>query len=252
MLNEKALAIKEKKAKGEKIACLTAYDALTAQILDEAGIDIILVGDSVGNVILGYEDTIPVTIEDMVHHTSAVRRRTKNALLVADVPYIPQNNAEAALIEYSQKLVQDAGADAVKIEGVKYLQAIKKLIKNGIPVMGHIGFTPQTGEPPKVKGKIGKEADQLLSDAKALEEAGVFSIVLELVDDEMSKKISMFLKIPTIGIGSGSYCDGQVLVTHDMVGLTQGKVPKFVKKYADLAKDFKKAVEQFIGQVKGV
>ena len=245
-----ALTIKEKKKAGEKITCLTAYDALTAQILDEAGIDIILVGDSVGNVILGYDNTLPVTRQDMLHHTKAVRRKTKNSLLVTDMPYSSLNSVEDTVYNDALVLVNDGGAEAVKIEGAAHLAAIKRLKAAGVPVMGHLGYLPQSSDTARTYGKDAEEAGQLVQSAKQLEGAGVFAIVLELVEPELAKKITEAVSIPTIGIGSGPFCDGQVLVTQDIIGLYQGKVPKFVKQYADLGSLFKKAVGDYISDVK--
>lgn len=238
------------KSKKQKITCLTAYDAPTAQILDEAGIDIILVGDSVGNVILGYDNTLPVTMTEMIHHTKAVSRKTKHALLVSDMPLESFKSGEHIAYKDAIKLIKDAGAEAVKIEGTNHLKTIKKIVKAGIPVMGHIGYTPQTVSKPRMFGKNEKEMNCLLNSAKKLEGIGVFAIVLELIAPLAAKKITGSISIPTIGIGSGPFCDGQVLVTHDMVGLYCGKTPKFVKQYADLGTMFKKAVADYISDVK--
>jgi len=233
----------------EKITCLTAYDAPTAKLLDEAGIDIILVGDSVGNVLLGYENTLPVTVEDMLHHIKAVKRGTKNALITGDMPLSAFSQGQDAAYRNALKFL-DAGADAVKIEGTEHIGLIKKLTSSGVRVMGHIGFTPQLEGKPSVHGKTVEDAEKILHSAVELEAAGVFAIVLELVEKNTAKAVSASVSVPTIGIGSGPYCGGQVVVTQDMVGLYQGKVPGFVKQYADLGSQFKKAVKDYISEVK--
>lgn len=249
MLKVTPQTLTDKKNNREKITCLTAYDAPTAKLLDEEGTDIILVGDSVGNVILGYENTLPVTVEEMLHHIKAVKRGVKHALIVADMPLSSFKNGQDEAFKNAVRFKQ-AGADAVKIEGTGHAGLIKKLATSGIPVMGHIGFTPQSVAAPSVHGKTKEGTSKLLSDAEALQEAGVFSLVLELVEKNSAGTITGFLKIPTISCGSGPLCDGQVLVTHDIVGLYQGKVPSFVKKYADLGALFKKAVSDYLSDVK--
>lgn len=242
--------ILDKKKNNEKIACLTAYDAPTAFLLDNSGIDIVLVGDSLGNVVLGFEGTRQVTIEDMVRHTRAVRSKLDRALLVSDLTYDSFRKGDALIIKNALRLKDEAGAEAVKIEGAVNLEAIKKMILAGIPVMGHLGYLPQTGLEPRMFGKDGGEFRGLLDDAKALQSAGVFSIVLEMVDHAAAEKITEALDVPTIGIGSGPLCGGQILVTHDMVGLYPGRPPKFVKQYADLGSEFKKAVGKYADDVK--
>lgn len=229
----------------QKITMLTAYDYPLARILDECGIDIILVGDSLGNVILGYENTLPVTMEDMIHHTRAVRRGVKRSLLIADLPYQSYDEPKKAL-RNAQRLIE-AGAEGVKPEGIDYLDSIKEIIKVGIPVMGHLGFLPQ-----KVKELGGykvQRSPKIIEEAKILEKAGVFAIVLEMVPDELAKEVTESVKVPTIGIGAGPYTDGQVLVTYDMLGLYPHP-PKFAKKYVDLEKEIKKAVGKFIDEVR--
>ena len=238
--------IKSMKGK-EKIAVLTAYDYSTAKTMDEAGIDIILIGDSLGMVVLGYENTLSVTMEDMMRHTGAVARGTKNALIVADMPANSYNDKEMAALN-AEALIK-SGADTVKIENEP--EIAKFLVDNNIEVMGHIGLTPQTATNFKVQGKDKETADKLIRLAKELEEAGCYSIVLECVPVELAKKIMESVSIPTIGIGAGPYCDGQVLVSNDMVGLYDRLSPKFVKKYADLGKDMKKAFLQYTQEVKG-
>ncbi len=238
-----------KKQSGGKMTVLTAYDFPTASILDSAGVDIVLVGDSVGNVILGYQNTAPVTIQDMLHHTKAVRRGVKNSFLVADLPFASFSDRAVSLSD-ALSLLNEAGADAVKIEGIEHIGLIKELVSKGFNVMGHIGYTPQTDDHASMKGKDEQGIQRLLDSAKQLEDAGVFAIVLELVERNAAKKVTDSLKVPTIGIGSGPFCDGQVLVTHDLVGLTQGKVPKFVKQYASLGNEYEKAVKEYIAEVK--
>lgn len=241
------------KSKGKKITMVTAYDYPTARIVDEAGIDIILVGDSLGNVVLGYENTLPVTMQEMLHHTKAVKRGVKRALLVADMPYLSyQIDIKDALIN-AGKFIKEAGAEAIKIEGgSKNIELIKRLIDCEIPVMGHIGLTPQSllrfgGY--KVQGKSQAKIDELIRDSKELEKVGVFSIVLEGIPYEVSKIITQSLSIPTIGIGAGPYCDGQVLVFHDLVGLSPEPIPKFVKKYLNARELFINALKSYIKDV---
>jgi 3-methyl-2-oxobutanoate hydroxymethyltransferase len=225
----------------EKLVVLTCYDYNTAKILEEMGVDIILVGDSLGNVILGYESTKDVTMQDMIRHTGAVRRGAVGTFIVADMPYKSDRNFELAL--ENANLLIDVGADAVKIEG--NAEVCKVLVQNGIAVMGHIGHLPQTAKKPFVHSET-----KLMEDAKALEEAGCFAIVLEMVDSELAKKISEALKIPTIGIGAGSYCDGQVLVINDILGTYEDFKPKFVKRYANINDEIRKAVKQYKKEVK--
>ncbi len=242
------------KESGEKIAMLTAYDWPTALLLDRAGIDVLLVGDSVGNNILGYESTIPVTMEEMIHHTKAVRRGVKRALLVGDMPFLSyQISAEQALAN-AGRFLKEGGAEAVKLEGgAEMADIINLLVRRGIPVMGHIGLTPQRAAQLgglKVQGRDEETAQKLLNDAKILEEAGVFSIVLEAVPWALAKLITERVKIPTIGIGAGPYCDGQVLVVTDMIGLSLGISPKFSKRYANVAAEIERAAKEFLSEVK--
>jgi 3-methyl-2-oxobutanoate hydroxymethyltransferase len=229
-----------------KLVMLTAYDHPFATILDEAGVDIVLVGDSLGNVALGYKNTLPVTMEEMVIHTKAVARGVKRALLVADLPFGSYQQNDEQAVANSIKLVK-AGAEAVKLEGTGYLSAIKKIIKAGIPVMGHLGFTPQAVNllGARVQGRGAKEAKKILGEAKALETAGCFAIVLELIPDELAAKITKAVKIPTIGIGAGQRTDGQVLVTNDLLGLYENP-PSFVKPKANLRSIALKAIREFI------
>lgn len=246
--------LQEKKERDEKITMLTAYDYPMARLVDEAGIDIILVGDSLGMVVLGYDSTLPVTMEDMIRHTQAVRRGTRYALLVGDMPYKSYDTKNGAIAN-ALRFIKDAGCDAVKLEGgTESLEAAKSILDAGIPVMGHLGLTPQSIEKLggfKVQAKTAEAAKVIIDDAKKLEKVGCFSIVLECIPSQIAKIITEELKIPTIGIGAGPNCDGQVLVTNDMLGLFDRFVPKFVKQYIKLStqilegiKAFKKDVEE--------
>ena len=247
--------LQAKKEKGDTIVALTAYDFPIAKIVDEAGIDLILVGDSLGMVVLGYENTIPVTMEEMIHHTKAVARATKRAFVVGDMPYFSFHLSEEDTVFNASEFLKEAGARAVKIEGAsrKRLKLIETLIEAEIPVMGHVGLTPQSihhfGQF-KVKGKEINEAKKIVTDALNLEKAGVFSVVLECIPMELARIITEELKIPTIGIGAGPYCDGQILVFHDLVGFSNGYLPKFVKKYVDLHEVLSGAVKGYIDDVK--
>ncbi len=241
--------ILEKKSLRERITCLTAYDYPTARLVDEAGIDMILVGDSLAMVVLGYENTLPVTMKEMLHHTRAVRRGVKRALLIADMPYGSFHLDVASAVANAVRFVKEGGAEAVKVEGgEKRLELIARLVEAEIPVMGHIGLTPQSVHALggfKVQGKSIEAAEQLLRDARAVEAAGAFSIVLESIPRELAARITRELKIPTIGIGAGPDCDGQVLVFHDLVGLSFSVQPKFARRYVDLAAQIHNAVEGF-------
>lgn len=242
--------IQKKKVTGEKITMLTAYDAPTAEILDESGIDIILVGDSVGTVISAYPNTLPVTVEEMIYHTRAVTRKVKRALVVIDMPFMSYQVSAEEAKRNAGRMIKESGAEAVKIEGGKTVaDTIKAIVDIDIPVMGHIGLTPQSIH--KFGGyKIQRHREKLLEDAKAVEEAGAFAIVLECVPEEIAKEITETLSIPTIGIGAGRYCDGQVLVIHDLLGLLGDFRPKFVKKYVDLRTIIANAVRDFIEDVR--
>lgn len=236
----------------KKIVALTAYDFPFAKLLDESDIDIILVGDSVGMVSLGYETTLSVTMEEMLHHAKAARRAVKHALLVADMPFASYENPEKALLNAS-RLTKEGGADAVKLEGgAQIMKEVKALMEYEIPVMGHLGMTPQSIKELggyKVQGKSKEEADVIFEDALALEKAGIFSLVLECVPASLSKRITGALKIPTIGIGAGIETDGQVLVLHDLLGFPSPVRPRFVRQYADLSSVIKKAVENYRNDV---
>lgn len=244
--------IVDMKKAGKKISVLTSYDYALASLCDKAGVDILLVGDSAGMVILGYEDTIPVTMEQMEIFVGAVSRAKQNALVVGDLPFMSYQASISDAITNSGRLIK-AGADTVKLEGGSVMaDTISAIVKTGIPVMGHIGFQPQTtalSQGYKVQGKTFEAAKQLIEDAKALEEAGAFSIVLEMVSHEVSKIISESIDIPTIGIGSGLHCDGQVLVIHDILGLYEKLKPKFAKQYLSLSNDVIQAVSKFKSDV---
>lgn len=225
---------------------LTAYDYPIARILDESGIDIVLVGDSLGNVMLGYRNTLPVTMTEMIVHTQAVSRAVKRAMVVADMPFGSYQSDPSLAVKNAVDLIK-AGAEAVKVEGAEYVEVIRRILKAGIPVMGHLGFTPQSVYKigTRVQGLGTREKSRLLKDARALEKAGCFAVVLEMVEPKLAQQIKKALKIPVIGIGSGENLDGQVLVTYDLLGLYP-KPPKFAKKYVDLAPMIKKAVRRFI------
>ena len=246
--------IREMKLKGEKITMLTAYDYATALVLDNAGIDIILVGDSLGMVVLGYESTLPVTMNDMLHHTMAVARGTRRSLLIADMPFLSyQVSAEKALFN-AGRFLQEAGAAGVKLEGGREVaDLIAKITAIGIPVMAHLGLTPQSVHQfggYKIQGKEDSAAHKIMEDAKMIEEAGAFSVVLECVPAPLAKRITQSLSIPTIGIGAGGDCDGQVLVINDMLGTFERFTPKFVKKYCNLNDQMKEGVKQYMEDVK--
>ena len=246
--------IKEMKQKGEKIAMLTAYDYPTAKIIDEAGIPLILVGDSLGMVVLGYESTIPVTMEEMLHHTKAVVRGTKQAMVVGDMPFMSYHVSADDALYNAGRFIQEGGAQAVKLEGgVSVMEKVTRLVGCGIPVMGHIGFTPQSIHQLggfKVQGKTPEAAQRLLEDAIALEEAGAFAIVLETIPAQLARIITARVSIPTIGIGAGIYCDGQVQVISDILGSYTDFVPKHAKQYAKLSDIISKAVNQYQSEVK--
>ncbi len=242
------------KKKAEKIVMITAYDCPTAGLVDEAGVDIILVGDSMGNVILGYENTIPVTLDDIIHHTKAVVRGTQRAMVAADMPFLTYQTGPSDALRNAGRLLQEGGAGAVKLEGGSAVcPQVRALVEAGIPVIGHLGLTPQSihvfgGY--KLQGREPEEARKILSDARALEQAGAFAIVLECIPEELAARVTAALSIPTIGIGAGLHCDGQVLVLHDMLGIA-GKVhPRFVKQYAHLSEAIRKAVEQYAEEVR--
>lgn len=249
-----APSLRLSKQRGERLVCLTAYDYPTARIVDEAGIDIILVGDSLGNVVLGYGNTVPVTLDEILIHLKAVRRAVQRALLVADMPYGTFHTGNDDAVRNALRLVKEGGAEAIKLEGGhKRVQLVKRLVDEEISVMGHIGLTPQSINQLgayRVQGKTARAARQLLDDAKALEDAGAFAIVLEVVPREIAQLITESISIPTIGIGAGVRCDIQVLVIHDMLGLSFGKLARFVRPYANLHDVITDAVSRYADDVR--
>ncbi|HJT30138.1 MAG TPA: 3-methyl-2-oxobutanoate hydroxymethyltransferase [Pyrinomonadaceae bacterium] len=249
-----APSLRLSKQRGERLVCLTAYDYPTARIVDEAGIDIILVGDSLGNVVLGYGNTVPVTLEEILIHLKAVRRAVQRALLVADMPYGTFHTGDDDAVRNALRLVKEGGAEAIKLEGGhKRVQLVKRLVDEEISVMGHIGLTPQSINQLgayRVQGKTTRAAQQLIDDAKALEDAGAFAVVLEVVPREIAQMITETVHIPTIGIGAGVHCDIQVLVIHDMLGLSFGKQARFVRPYANLREVMTDAVTRYAEDVR--
>lgn len=246
--------IKAMKQRGEKIAMLTAYDYAIAKLIDEVGTPLILVGDSLGMVMLGYESTIPVTMAEMLHHTKAVVRGTKHALIIGDMPFMTYNISVEDALRNAARFIQEGGAQAVKLEGGETVaETVSRLVACGIPVQGHIGLTPQSINQLggyKVIGKTPEVAIRLLNDARSLEQAGVFSIVLEAVPTQLSKLITERVSVPTIGIGAGKHCDGQVQVISDLLGLYTDFVPKHAKQYTKLSVSINKAVTDYIAEVK--
>jgi len=247
--------LKEMKKRGEKIAMLTAYDALMARLLEQAAIDVLLVGDSLGMVLLGYNNTLPVTLDDMVHHTKAVSRGARRALVVADMPFLTYHVTVPETIRNAGRLVQEGGANAVKIEGGHSVaETVSRLVEVGIPVMGHLGLNPQSVNQLggfRQQAKSAEGAHLLLEDAKALEQAGVFAIVLESIPEELARKVSAELSVPTIGIGAGPYCDGQVLVCYDALGITGDSAPSFAKRYSQIGDEIVAAAKRYSLDVKG-
>jgi 3-methyl-2-oxobutanoate hydroxymethyltransferase len=245
--------IRAYKERGEKFPMLTAYDAPTARLLDEAGIPILLVGDSVGNNVLGYQETVPVTMDQMVHHAAAVCRGATNALIVGDMPFMSYQASIEDGMRNAGRFLKEAGTTAVKLEGgARVLELVHKLTDAGIPVMGHLGHTPQSVNQfggHRVQGRDVEQAEDILRDAKSLEAAGAFAVVLEAVPVDLAKEVTAVLDVPTIGIGAGPHCDGQVLVLHDMIGLNS-RTPKFVKRYAEVAAAIKQAAEAFAVDVR--
>ncbi len=244
----------ESKKGGEKIAALTAYDAITAHILDEAGIDIILVGDSLSNVFQGNETTIPVTLDEMIYHAKVVTRAVKRALVVVDMPFMSYQIDPQETLRNAGRILKETGASAVKVEGGKAIsESVRRMTEIGIPVMGHLGLTPQSinkfgGYRPR--GEEKEEAAAILADSKLLEAAGAFAIVLEKIPAQLAAKVTKAVKVPTIGIGAGPACDGQILVYADMLGLTQEFKPRFVRHYANLAEEMRKAFNAYVEDVK--
>jgi 3-methyl-2-oxobutanoate hydroxymethyltransferase len=239
----------------KKITCLTAYDYPTARLMDEAGVDVVLVGDSVAMVVLGYESTLPLTMEESLHHTKAVRRGVQRALVVADMPFGTYQGDVNEALKNAVRFVKEAGAEAVKVEGgERRLEVIARLTEAEIPVMGHVGLTPQSVNAMggyRVQGKTVGGAEQLLRDARAVEAAGAFSIVLEGIPRELAAEITKSVRIPTIGIGAGPDCDGQILVLHDLLGLTFQEPPKFARRYANVGEVISQAVREYCADVQG-
>ncbi|WP_457577958.1 3-methyl-2-oxobutanoate hydroxymethyltransferase [Desulfomarina sp.] len=246
--------IRAMKAENKKISVLTAYDAAMARLLSECGVDALLVGDSLGMVVLGYDSTVPVTMDEMIHHAKAVRRGAPDTFVIGDMPYGSYQTGVRDAVLNSIRFIKDAGCDAVKLEGgIAVCSVIKGLVDAGVPVMGHIGLTPQSASQLggyRVQGRGLDDARRMLNEARALEEAGVFSMVIECVPDSLVKIITESVSVPTIGIGAGIHCDGQVLVTHDLIGMFEKFTPKFVKKYVNLAPMIKEAVTAFHDEVK--
>ena len=247
-------ALREAKEKGEKLVCLTAYDYPTARIVDEAGVDIILVGDSMGNVIHGYGNTIPVTLDEICSATKAVKRGASRALLVSDMPYGSFHTGDDEAVRNALRLMKDGGAEAVKLEGGRNrVGLVKRLVDEEIPVMAHVGLTPQSVHKMggyRVQAKSADTAKQLIEDAHMLQEAGAFSIVLELVPREVAEIVTNELTISTVGIGAGAACDIQVLVLHDLIGFTFGRQPRFVRQYANVSEVITNAITEWMGDVK--
>jgi len=248
-------ALQARKAAGARIVCLTAYDHPTAKILDESGVDLILVGDSLGMVVLGYENTVPVTMDEMIHHTRAVTRAVKRALVVGDMPYFSFHLSADETIRNASRFLKEGGAAAVKVEGAsnKRLKLVEAMVEAEIPVMGHVGLTPQSIHHLgrfRVRGTAVEGARRIIDEARSLERAGAFAVVLESVPVEVAAEVTEAVGIPTIGIGAGAACDGQILVLHDMLGFLTGYMPKFVRKYADVHGVIARAVETYADDVR--
>ncbi|HEX8907045.1 MAG TPA: 3-methyl-2-oxobutanoate hydroxymethyltransferase [Longimicrobiaceae bacterium] len=247
--------LREMKRRGEKIAALTAYDYLFARLVDGAGVDVVLVGDSLGQVVLGLDTTLPVTLDDMIHHARAVRRGVERALLVVDLPFLTYQVTPDEAVRNAGRVLQETGAAAVKVEGgsCAMQKTIARLVETGIPVMGHIGFTPQSVNVigVKVQGRDGENRQRLLDEARRIEDAGAFSIVLELIPGELAEEITGAVSVPTIGIGAGAGCDGQVLVLHDMLGINVDFQPKFLRRFAEVGKAAAEGVGAYVQAVKG-
>lgn len=247
--------LREMKRKGQKIVTLTAYDYPTARLLDEAGVDVLLVGDSLGMVVLGYESTLPVTLGDILHHTRPVARAAERALVVADLPFMTFQISPEEALRSAGRLMQEGGAHAVKLEGGREVApTVIRLVQAGVPVMGHLGFTPQSVHALggyRVQGRTEDAARRLLDDAAALVEAGVFALVLEMVPRQVARLVTERVPVPTIGIGAGPDCDGQVLVLHDLLGLYTRQSPRFARRYADLAGVIRTAVGEYADDVRG-
>ena len=242
------------KTQGERFPVLTAYDFPTARLVEEAGVPVILVGDSLGQVVLGHASTIPVTMEAMLHHTAAVVRGTERAMVVADMPFLSYNLSDEQALRNAGRFLQEAGAQTVKLEGgVRVAGTVRRLTEAGVPVMGHIGLTPQSVNQLggyRVQGRTEAEALALMDDAVALQQAGAFSVVLELVPAELAKAVTERLDVPTVGIGAGPHCDGQVQVIHDLLGFGTSYIPKHAKRFADIGDVIRDAVSRYAGEVR--
>lgn len=247
------LRLAQMKEMGTPITCLTAYDALTAEIFDQAGIDLLLVGDSLGNVVQGHDTTIPVTLEHMIYHTQAVVRTVHHAMVVTDMPFMSYQASPREAFRNAGRLMKEAGSGAVKLEGgLRVIDAVRLMTENGIPVMGHLGLTPQSIHQfgsYRERGATAEEAEQIRADAKALEEAGVFAIVLEKIPASLAAEITRASSVPTIGIGAGQHCDGQILVWTDMMGMSTEFRPRFVRRYAELNEEITRSVKQYIADI---
>jgi 3-methyl-2-oxobutanoate hydroxymethyltransferase len=250
---KKPTVLELKRKKGQHLAMLTAYDFPTARLVAEAEVDLILVGDSLGMVVLGYDSTVPVTVDEMVHHTRAARRGARDAFLIADMPFLSYATPEQALAT-SARLIKEAGADSVKLEGgVEVAGVVEALVKAGVPVLGHVGLTPQTASALggyRLQGKDEESVRRIVDGAVALDRAGCWGVVLELVPTELAKLVTERIGIPTIGIGAGAHCDGQVLVFHDVVGLFSGFTPTFVKRYAEAGDAIREALKRYAEEVR--
>lgn len=246
--------LREMKRRGERIAALTAYDYLFARLVDEAGTDVVLVGDSLAQVVLGYDSTLPVTLDDMIHHARAVRRGVRRALLVVDLPFLTYQVSREEALRNAGRVLKETGAAAVKLEGgsPEIADTIRDLVRVGIPVMAHLGFTPQSVNTigTRVQGREEGGPERLLAEARAVEEAGAFAVVLELVPGPVAAAVTAALSIPTIGIGAGAGCDGQVLVLHDMLGLNEGFTPRFLRRFGELGDATRAAVGEYVGAVR--
>lgn len=246
--------ILDMRQKGQRIVALTAYDYLTAKIADDSGVDMILVGDSLGMVMLGFDNTLPVTMEEMVHHTKAVSRARPRAFLVADLPFMSYQAGLDDAVRNAGRLVKEGNAEGVKLEGgSRYVPVIEAIVHASIPVVGHLGLTPQSLHQfggYKVQGKDSESAERMVADAVALEQAGCFSIVLEGIPWRLAKRITEAVKIPTIGIGAGPHCSGQILVLHDLLGITEGQLPRFVKKYEEIGRRMRDAISRYAQEVR--
>jgi 3-methyl-2-oxobutanoate hydroxymethyltransferase len=242
------------KRSGQKIAMLTAYDYPTARLLDATGIDVLLVGDSVGNNVLGYSSTLPVTMEEMLHHTRAVARAAQRAMVVADMPYLSYQTGRRDAIRNAGRFLKESGATAVKLEGGrKWAVLVRALVEAEIPVMGHVGLTPQSVHLMggyRVQGKCSDEAERIMEDARALEQAGAFLLIVEGVPEAVGRALTQAVDIPTVGIGAGRFCDGQVLVLHDLIGLNSGPLPRFARRYAEVGKSIASAAGRYIEDVR--